>query len=157
MRPNLLPRMLQLPAPIRQSLFRRTYAVQAPGGPTLQVFNEHTKWLQKERAAVDIEASRRVDYLRDEVASRLCERLLVRATSPFEISLRASYFVLLYSLEYFKLHAVLMSNRISIAPFPRCLTWAPTHAILPVSSRSPIQTRTLLAQFPTRYLPRSLI
>jgi hypothetical protein len=56
----------------------RRYAVQSPGTPTIQVFNNHTKWLQKERAASDPENSRQVDYLRDEVASRLCERLLVR-------------------------------------------------------------------------------
>lgn len=56
---------------------RRGYAVQAPGAPRLQVFNRHHKWLQKERAAADVDASRRVDYLRDEVAARLCERLLV--------------------------------------------------------------------------------
>ncbi|KAI9830273.1 MAG: hypothetical protein M1838_005817 [Thelocarpon superellum] len=54
----------------------RSYAVQAPGAPTLQVFNRRTKQLQKERAARDTETSRKVDYLRDEVASRLTERLL---------------------------------------------------------------------------------
>lgn len=43
----------------------------------LQVFNNHTKYLQRERAASDPIASRKVDYLRDEIASRLCERLLV--------------------------------------------------------------------------------
>lgn len=41
------------------------------------VFNRKTKWLQRERAASDVETSRRADYLRDEVAGRLCERLLV--------------------------------------------------------------------------------
>ena len=56
----------------------RRYAVQSPGTPTIEVFNSHTKQLQKERAASDTEKSRQVDYLRDEVASRLCERLLVR-------------------------------------------------------------------------------
>lgn len=54
----------------------RRYAIQAPGGPTLEIFNRQTKWLQKERAAADVQASRNADYLRDEVASRLCERLL---------------------------------------------------------------------------------
>ena len=51
----------------------------------LQVFNRNTKYLQKERAAADVETSRKVDYLRDEVAVRLCERLLVscfRGVSP---------------------------------------------------------------------------
>ena len=51
----------------------------------LQVFNRNTKYLQKERAAVNIEDSRKVDYLRDEVAIRLCERLLVRP-APIPIS-----------------------------------------------------------------------
>ncbi|EEY15458.1 conserved hypothetical protein [Verticillium alfalfae VaMs.102] len=55
---------------------RRFYAFQAGGSPTFQVFNRHTKWLQKERAAADAEASRESDYLKDEVARRLCERLL---------------------------------------------------------------------------------
>ncbi|KAI9806233.1 MAG: hypothetical protein M1825_006348 [Sarcosagium campestre] len=57
-------------------IHHRHYAVQAPGAPTLQVFNRHTKQLQKTRAALDPEASRRVDYLKDEIAGRLCERLL---------------------------------------------------------------------------------
>ncbi|KAI9750627.1 MAG: hypothetical protein M1835_001362, partial [Candelina submexicana] len=61
---------------IRPALRRRTYAIQAPGAPTLQVFNRTTKHLQKERAASNAEASRKVDYLKDEVALRLCERLL---------------------------------------------------------------------------------
>ncbi|KAF1816112.1 S-adenosyl-L-methionine-dependent methyltransferase [Eremomyces bilateralis CBS 781.70] len=58
------------------ALHVRGYAVQTPGAPTLQVFDRHTKWQQKERAAQDVETSRKVDYLRDEVAFRLCERLL---------------------------------------------------------------------------------
>ncbi|KAF2237205.1 S-adenosyl-L-methionine-dependent methyltransferase [Viridothelium virens] len=55
---------------------RRCYAVQAPGNPPPEVFNEKHKWLQRERAASKPEASRQVDALRDEIASRLCERLL---------------------------------------------------------------------------------
>lgn len=35
--------------------------------------------MQKERAAQDVENSRISDYLKDEVALRVCERLLVRA------------------------------------------------------------------------------
>ena len=54
----------------------RFYAYQAPGSPALQIFNRHVKHQQKERAAADKEASRQVDYLRDEIALRLCERLL---------------------------------------------------------------------------------
>lgn len=43
----------------------------------LEVFNRKTKHLQKDRAAQNVEESRKVDYLKDEVATRLCERLLV--------------------------------------------------------------------------------
>lgn len=57
---------------------RRGYAVQAGGKPVFDVFNRRAKWLQKERAAANVEASRQADYLKDEVAIRLCERLLVR-------------------------------------------------------------------------------
>ncbi|KAK5951749.1 hypothetical protein OHC33_007041 [Knufia fluminis] len=57
-------------------LLRRSYAVQAPGAPTLEVFNSHMKYLQKERAASNPELSRQADYLKDEVALRLVDRLL---------------------------------------------------------------------------------
>ena len=43
----------------------------------LEVFNRKAKHLQKDRAARNVEQSRNVDYLKDEVAMRLCERLLV--------------------------------------------------------------------------------
>ena len=66
----------------RQLLLSRHYAMQGPVAPMFQVFNDNTKQLQRERAAADVEASRRVDYLRDEVASRLCERLLVLSLTP---------------------------------------------------------------------------
>jgi len=59
----------------------RHYAVQAPGAPTLQVFNRQVKQLQKERGALNVGESRKVDYLRDEVAARLTERLLVSTSS----------------------------------------------------------------------------
>jgi NADH dehydrogenase [ubiquinone] 1 alpha subcomplex assembly factor 5 len=55
----------------------RRYAIQAPGAPTFEIFSNQHKWQQKERAASNAELSRSVDYLRDEVASRLCERILV--------------------------------------------------------------------------------
>ncbi|KEY66424.1 hypothetical protein S7711_06167 [Stachybotrys chartarum IBT 7711] len=55
---------------------RRAYAVQAAGAPRFQVFNRRTKWLQKERAGINPEESRQADYLKDEVAVRLSERLL---------------------------------------------------------------------------------
>lgn len=64
--------------PVRRSLAHsshRSYAVQAPG-TRLQVFDRNLKRQQKDRAAANVESSRQVDYLRDAVASRLCERLL---------------------------------------------------------------------------------
>lgn len=54
----------------------RAYAVQSPGTPAVEVFDSRTKWQHKERAATNVEQSRKVDYLRDEVAARLCDRLL---------------------------------------------------------------------------------
>lgn len=60
---------------------RRSYAFQAAAPPIHQVFNRRTKWLQKERAAADVENSRVADYLKDEVAIRLCDRLLVLSPS----------------------------------------------------------------------------
>jgi NADH dehydrogenase [ubiquinone] 1 alpha subcomplex assembly factor 5 len=62
----------------------RSFASQTPGVPRFQVFNRRAKWLQKERAASNPEAGRLADYLKDEVATRLCERLLVsRHTAAF--------------------------------------------------------------------------
>ncbi|KAL2175288.1 S-adenosyl-L-methionine-dependent methyltransferase [Thermothelomyces heterothallicus CBS 202.75] len=55
---------------------RRAYAFQAPGGAVFKVFNSRAKRLQKERAAANPELSRQADYLKDEVAMRVCERLL---------------------------------------------------------------------------------
>lgn len=60
----------------RTHIPRRAYAVQAPGAPTLEIFNQRIKTLQKERAASNPEQSRKTDYLKDEVAARLVERLL---------------------------------------------------------------------------------
>ncbi|KAK5742801.1 Ark- serine/threonine protein kinase [Elasticomyces elasticus] len=54
----------------------RSYAIQAGGHPIAEVFDARTKYVHKERAAVNVTQSRQVDYLRDEVASRLCDRLL---------------------------------------------------------------------------------
>ncbi|EJT79537.1 hypothetical protein GGTG_04622 [Gaeumannomyces tritici R3-111a-1] len=75
MRPYL-PRLAATPCSVAQRWARRSYAFQAAGAPVFEVFNRRTKWLQKERAAADVEASRQADYLKDEVAIRLCERLL---------------------------------------------------------------------------------
>lgn len=64
---------------------RRSYASVSSGvnpnsvGP-FQVFDRTAKVLQKDRSAAygDGERSRTVDYVREEVADRLIERLLVR-------------------------------------------------------------------------------
>lgn len=70
---------------------RRTYAFQAAAPPLHQVFNRRTKWLQKERAASDVGQSRTADYLKDEVAIRLCERLLdIKRTYPKVLDLGAN-------------------------------------------------------------------
>ncbi|EXJ86592.1 hypothetical protein A1O3_03545 [Capronia epimyces CBS 606.96] len=76
MKPPTLRPWLPTPALRRRPDIRRRYAVQAPGRPTLQIFNENVKYLQKERAAANAEHSRNVDYLKDEVARRLVDRLL---------------------------------------------------------------------------------
>lgn len=67
--------LLGRPSPAINS--RRTYAVLSSGAPRFQVFNRRTKWLQKERAASSPEENRQADYLKDEVALRVTERLLV--------------------------------------------------------------------------------
>jgi hypothetical protein len=77
MKPTTLRPFLPRLTVSRRLCVSRTYAVQSPGNPTLQVFNRQTKYLQKERAAADVERSRQVDYLKDEVAMRLSGRLLV--------------------------------------------------------------------------------
>ncbi|KAL2860450.1 S-adenosyl-L-methionine-dependent methyltransferase [Aspergillus pseudodeflectus] len=70
---------------------RRTYASQTPGNPVLEIFNRKTKQLQKDRAAQNVEESRKVDYLKDEVAMRLCERLLdIKRTFPNVLDLGAN-------------------------------------------------------------------
>ncbi|OTA34710.1 hypothetical protein BTJ68_05341 [Hortaea werneckii EXF-2000] len=55
---------------------RRTYAISAGGSPIASVFSNDTKRLHKDRAGANQDQSRQVDYLRDEVAIRLCDRLL---------------------------------------------------------------------------------
>ena len=78
MRPLRLARSFRLPSiPLRRShIITRAYALQVPGAPTLQVFNRDTKRLQRDRSASSPSSSRQVDYLRDEVALRLSQRLL---------------------------------------------------------------------------------
>lgn len=72
----------------------RGYAVQAPGNPTFEVFNRKTKYIQKERAAKNVELSRKVDYLKDEVALRLTDRLLVRTLHSLLFSSLESQFLI---------------------------------------------------------------
>ncbi|PWY84604.1 S-adenosyl-L-methionine-dependent methyltransferase [Aspergillus sclerotioniger CBS 115572] len=72
-------------------LSRRTYASQMPGNPVMEVFNRKTKHIQKDRAARNIEESRKTDYIKDEVATRLCERLLdIKRTFPQVLDLGAN-------------------------------------------------------------------
>lgn len=92
----------------------RSYAVQAPGAPSFNVFDRQVKYLQRERAASDVELSRTVDTLRDEIASRLCERLLVG-------NMRTIFLCLLLTSLYY---------RISIASFLESSTSEPTRAML---------------------------
>jgi NADH dehydrogenase [ubiquinone] 1 alpha subcomplex assembly factor 5 len=65
-----------LQRPLASAIPRRPYAIQAGGAPIAEVFDSTTKWRHKERAAADTIKSRQVDYVRDEVAIRLCDRLL---------------------------------------------------------------------------------
>ncbi|ORX53049.1 S-adenosyl-L-methionine-dependent methyltransferase [Hesseltinella vesiculosa] len=72
--------MLSLSTPfriLRQPLcqsFRRSSTASTPAA--FQVFDRQAKKLQRDRAATDKEQSRIVDYLKDEVAARVADRLL---------------------------------------------------------------------------------
>jgi hypothetical protein len=62
----------------------RLFSSSTPAGAEImQVFNRKVKEKQRDRAALDPETSRTVDYLRNEVANRLVERLLVRIACTF--------------------------------------------------------------------------
>lgn len=65
------------------SIARRRLATAAAAAatPSFQVFDRTTKRLQRDRAGLN-SASRSTDYLKDEVASRLVERLLVCPPTP---------------------------------------------------------------------------
>jgi hypothetical protein len=57
----------------------RYYSIGSNTVPAaFQVFNRETKRKQKERAASNVKQSRQVDYVKDEVAFRVVDRLLVR-------------------------------------------------------------------------------
>jgi hypothetical protein len=109
----------------------RSYAVQTAGKPSLEIFNRRTKRLQKDRAARNVEQSRRVDYLKDEVAKRLCGRLLV--------SLQLSY----HSESSMAVAHASCDCRISKGRFPTSSISAPIAAILPAPSQLPTPIRLL--------------
>ncbi|KAI9096644.1 S-adenosyl-L-methionine-dependent methyltransferase [Phlyctochytrium arcticum] len=54
----------------------RSLATTSSLPPTQYIFNRNAKRRQRDRSAVDVAASRDVDYLKDEVADRLVDRLL---------------------------------------------------------------------------------
>ena len=59
-----------------------------------RIFDRYAKVLQKDRSAAPnrVENSRTVDYVRDEIADRLAERMLVSSgPMPFFVSLNASH------------------------------------------------------------------
>lgn len=61
----------------------RNYAIIPPSTPApeaagFQVFHREAKRKQKDRAAINVEESRVVDYLKDEIAARVADRLLVQ-------------------------------------------------------------------------------
>lgn len=62
--------------PLRR-LAQRAYSTVAPTPMAFQVFDRNVKKLQKDRAAAQKDQSRVVDYLKDEVAARVSDRLLV--------------------------------------------------------------------------------
>lgn len=83
--------ILQLRHNRRRAIFRghhsrsttRTYAIQHSGPAVANVFSASSKHLQRTRAALNPTSSRSVDYLRDEIATRLCTRLLdINRTFP---------------------------------------------------------------------------
>ncbi|KAG2009064.1 hypothetical protein GB937_008003 [Aspergillus fischeri] len=48
----------------------RSYASQTPGNPVIDVFNRKVKHLQRDRAARNVEESRKTDYIKDEDIKR---------------------------------------------------------------------------------------
>ena len=97
----------------------RLYATQAAGNPALQVFDRHVKLLQKERAASNTNASRQTDYLKDEVAQRLCGRLLVTCSRRLSSATSTG--------------SADEATRTSTGTSRTCSTWAQTPAILRAS------------------------
>ncbi|RKP34427.1 S-adenosyl-L-methionine-dependent methyltransferase, partial [Dimargaris cristalligena] len=69
LRLSLAPRLLQ------RTLTSSRPVSRQPTSPSLLIFDREHKRLQKDRAAADPTSSREVDYLRDEVARQLVDRL----------------------------------------------------------------------------------
>ncbi|KAI8640300.1 S-adenosyl-L-methionine-dependent methyltransferase, partial [Parasitella parasitica] len=61
---------------IQQSIRVNTQRYYATTPQAFHVFNRDAKRLQKDRAAMNVEESRTVDYLKDEIAARVADRLL---------------------------------------------------------------------------------
>lgn len=118
---------------VSQTIASRAYASQTPGNPMLEVFNRKVKHLQKDRAAQNVEESRNVDYLKDEVATRLCERLLVSSCSP-----EGREAVTAWSFKQLADQSFFNDDRISSATSPTSLTSAQTVATLPKLSQTPV-------------------
>ncbi|KAI5792439.1 hypothetical protein DFH27DRAFT_613641 [Peziza echinospora] len=78
---------LSLPVAARRSLATAAHTpppaanIRRPN-PAMQVFSRKTKLLQRTRSVLDPDASRRVDYLKAEVAQRLVDKLM-DITRPF--------------------------------------------------------------------------
>lgn len=62
---------------VKQSSIARRHYSTAP--QAFQVFDRKVKCMQKDRAASNVEESRTVDYLKDEIAARVADRLLVKS------------------------------------------------------------------------------
>ncbi|KAI4117421.1 MAG: hypothetical protein LQ345_002342 [Seirophora villosa] len=160
MKPASLRPFLPRPALRRRFQPCRAYAIQSPRAPNLQVFDSNTKYLQKERAAAHAESSRKVDYLRDEVASRLCERLLdISRHFPNVLDLGAN------ACNIARILTTTPPPAPSDPPLRTRLThltsadWSPTllhrDADLPFNSLLPSHTRTVLPNPDTHPLPFS--
>ncbi|KAL2043040.1 hypothetical protein N7G274_004099 [Stereocaulon virgatum] len=160
MKPVSLRPFLPRPA-LRRRLPRefRHYALQTSGVPTLQVFNDRIKHLQRERAASDAEASRRVDYLRDEVANRLCERLLdITRHFPSVLDLGANACNIARALTAPNPDSPALSTRLShLTSADTSHTFLHRDVDLPFNALLPAHTRTVLppADTPLPFKPQS--
>ncbi|MCJ1372560.1 hypothetical protein MMC20_003785 [Loxospora ochrophaea] len=142
MKPPPLRPFLPLPALRRRPPPSRAYAIQSPGAPTLQVFNSNTKYLQKERAASDPETSRKVDYIKDEVAARLCDRLLdIKRHFPSVLDLGANACHIARALTTHPTLSTRLSHLTCAESSPTLLN---RDSSLPFNSALPL-TRTLLS------------